>query len=892
MTTKTYAILDPHAVGPFEEIQQGGTIATCNADAQDIHRTIRGTEGFSSGLHYAEFTAFGEGDIVTATCGIMTALAPLDKYVGETAEGLGLKMGLGGVFSGDVQQVATDATAVKITVGVLLDADADTCTFLVANTVVATVSITPGQTWYFACGVGSTVAYDLAIFVQSGQSQFIYPQPDKPGWYTETGGAGIVRVCSDVGFLTASSDTPANTPFAPDLLGASDFTFGRTGNVWTMTNENYGSTFGSLALKNDKGKYDYLLDADPRNASVELRLQPIDGNFGDSFVVATAIVNTIKTDGESQIRLELADKIASIQRPLQNKKFPPWVDPGAANRPFPILDGAVRQFPPPLIDQENRVYQVNDGPVSSIGVLRGGGDPFDPLATPPDYVQTDDLSGLVMQVLPTLKLTGDFSNLGTNNQIDGADDVLADAGLFTTWTTSGNPPDGWTGGGSGTRTRKGIADTYPQDYVALLTTTDPWDPADAKFGEYLKFAGVFTPGRTYNITFKVYSAGGSIPAVIGIGYWFGIRVLSALDNAPSSSISAYNDPIRTPIWRNDDQYTLSFTCPAGATRDLYFVLSASTSTTPDTSTGTAFASFYGIRVEEVPLTAPNVPLQGKTLSAMLQGICNRLELDATTDYVLQDAIDIDTALGYDSMGYAVQDPINGDTALRDIMDSVTGLITEDHLGRIRFGYLFDPETVADVDVAMDLSELKMAYPVNCEVDEGRGLTTQAGNKKNYYIATDSDFVTDFSPLTGIDAATRERFKKESQYICTSTSPLASFYNQAKSAAPIIMLHDDIAQTQAEIDRAVALYSTPPLLYTFTVFLTAATVQAAAQLVCFRDVVKVTYKNPPDRILENGTVVSGRIRYGLDAKKALVVDTTLGPRGLYITLTVWIPNPGI
>jgi len=38
MTTKTYAVLDPHAVGPDMAIEAGGTIATCLVSGDDNQR--------------------------------------------------------------------------------------------------------------------------------------------------------------------------------------------------------------------------------------------------------------------------------------------------------------------------------------------------------------------------------------------------------------------------------------------------------------------------------------------------------------------------------------------------------------------------------------------------------------------------------------------------------------------------------------------------------------------------------------------------------------------------------------------------------------------------------------------------------------------------------------
>jgi len=871
MTTKTYSVFDPHAVGPSEEIQNGGSVVTCNVDAQDMERSVRSSIGFSSGLHYAEFVVYGEGDLPgKVAIGIMTAGAPLSQSVGKNAASVGFRVGDGDIWVNDVSVATVDPAEKEVTVGILLDADNDEVTFFVANSDVATISIASGQTWYYGSSVGSTVAYDLSVYAITGNVAFTFPQPDNPGWFTESGGAGFLRVCAKTGFLTATTDTPANTPYDPDILEDENFSIRRTVNVWPWSNQNSGSTYGSLALDNwtEPGKYDYLTRIDVRNAKVTFRLVPVNGTLDDSFVVGTARVSTAKSDGEAIMRLELGDAMSTLQRPLQNRIFPPYVDEGVANRPVPILIGAARNIPAPLVDQENRIFQVSDQPISNLGVARDSGDPLDPLGTPPDYTLVGGQTQVQTNVLPQGKFTVDASNVGTQNVIDGADDLLNGDGVFDVWTNPSNPPDGWTTGGAGTITRRGLAQGFPQDYVPEIVATDPWDPGNGDFGKWIKSpSAVLVAGRAHNITVKVRRAVGGPPNPVG-GSQFGLRLVSALDAAPSSHITPYgnNGAIQQPLWQGEDRYTFPYTCPAGSDRFIYAVVACSKGAT------SAIVSFYDIEAELIPLVQPDVPLQGMTLYQVQQNLAARAALTDNVDIVLDDFADVDALLGYKSFGMWIgTEAIQVETAMRRPMDSVCGALCEDHLGRIRGRILTNPNLASDGDVVLELSGDNLMFPIDVTVDEATGLTTKGGSRYNNEQFSSTDFVSDPTG-GGIPYALRTQFEQPSQFMATSTASLPSFYEHARSANPIIFMLDDPIEAQAEITRVGDFFEVLPGLFTCTVYFEGSNAQAMAQLM-FGDIVKITYP-----------------RYGFDdGKKCTIVDTVLSPAAFSLQLVVWRPQ---
>lgn len=886
MTTKTYALLDTHAVGPAEEIQNGGLVATCNVDGSDIHRMIRATEGFSSGRHYFEFAFYGEG---TATgkvaVGIATTVASLSKYVGEEATSIGFKMADDGIYQLDTRIATTDPAQSEQTCALVLDMDALTVEFLVAGSSIATISIAAG-TWYPAVSVGSDVAaYDLSIYLNFGASAFDFPQDGGLAWYTQTGGFGSLRICGQTGYQTKSTDTPAFANYDPRLLNFSGISFDRKASVWVWSQQSSGTTYSTLSADNHDGELDYLLKAGARDAKVTVRAVPLDGAFADSFVIATTNINSIGTPGgdgqsfgidqtsEAALNIELGDLLSTLQRQLQTRKFKPFVDSGIANRPYPVLRGACRQVAPLLVDQEARIFQVGDTSINNIGVLRDQGDPLDPGATPPDYVATTDLQGVITAVLPVGKLTGDFSSVGTQNTIPPVSDFFNGDGTLTVWTVSTNPADGWTAGGGGSFVRQGIAQNWPQDYVAVMTATDAWSPSNGKFGYHWKLSDGLIPGRTYNFTFNLRRCVGTPPSVVG-GRQFGFQLMFALNDDPASYISPPNTPIANPLPPVNGVpqfYTFTATVPAGATGDFYVVLCAADGPSGGTASGACISVWYGVTAELLSNVVTEVPLQPMTLSAFMQNIIEGMAGLSSSDWVQQDADDIDTRTGYQGIGYYTPDPVTIEQALRAAADSYCAVIFTDHLGRIRVRQLIDPDTVDDVDVVITLDGDQIAYPMACEVDVAASLTASMLAQKNNYISTDTDFVSDTSG-GGIPYDLRTRFKQDGQFLQVATVAVDSFYQFATQAPPIMSLFDDPVDAQTEINRVNSLYATPPNFYTFRCYYDARTFETIAHLI-FGDVIVVDYD-----------------RYGLDGgKKCLVVEVQLLPGDLSVQLTVWRPS---
>lgn len=220
--------------------------------------------------------------------------------------------------------------------------------------------------------------------------------------------------------------------------------------------------------------------------------------------------------------------------------------------------------------------------------------------------------------------------------------------------------------------------------------------------------------------------------------------------------------------------------------------------------------------DQLSESSTNSPLNGISLTDYARHVIEeRAELGAAA-WEPADAEDIDSATGY-IFGVRVRESITGRALLSAPLDSFTGALTTDEDDRIRIVRLFPPELAGDGDVVWDIDRINAPSRPTMTPDDAPGLTTRAGARRNWSLHTDSDFVKDFDPITGIDAASRTRFKRTSQYVVSSANTLADMYASAYEKDPIDLLLDLPEHAQAEIDRVTAMYAVPRAFWRCTAY---------------------------------------------------------------------------
>lgn len=278
--------------------------------------------------------------------------------------------------------------------------------------------------------------------------------------------------------------------------------------------------------------------------------------------------------------------------------------------------------------------------------------------------------------------------------------------------------------------------------------------------------------------------------------------------------SSSNSVVQLFAWDNttDDYFLLgtysgaTAVCETTASvgTDLYLLLRASTS---DSLAGTIKVSQVRALdiTDQLNESAVNVPLDGITLTDYYREIIERRARLGSSAWVSADCEAIDAATRF-VFGVYAREAVTSEALLRAPLDSFLAALTSDEEGRVRVVRLRAPELADDAEIVLDIDGINSPEPPTIVPDDAPGLTCRAGARRNWTQHGDSDFVDDLDPLTGIDAATRSRFKRLSQYLVASGLPLAPLYAHARDAGQIETLLDMPEHAQQLIDEACGLFA--------------------------------------------------------------------------------------
>lgn len=240
--------------------------------------------------------------------------------------------------------------------------------------------------------------------------------------------------------------------------------------------------------------------------------------------------------------------------------------------------------------------------------------------------------------------------------------------------------------------------------------------------------------------------------------------------------------------------------------------------TVDFSTGVVKVSQLRLLdlTDQVSESATSVPLTGITLHDFCKDVIETRAGLGPGAWAPGDALAIDAATGY-VFGVHSREQVTNEALLRTPLDSFTAGITTDENDRIRVPRLIDPETVPDENLAFDIVVgVDTRGELSYVVDMAPGLTAHAGCRRNWTLHTDSDFVEDFDPETGISAAARTQLKRKFQQLVSSTKPLHPLYDHARDAGPLETVLDVKAHALAALEHALDFYAVVRGFYTVDV----------------------------------------------------------------------------
>lgn len=828
MTARTYSTLDANRIGPGLAPDDSNLRVT-TLIACDGKRMILGDLAQFSGVSTYEvyfWSTLRNPLTALASYGVAQPDVDLANFVGGDAAGKswGFRPADGQVWNANanVSGTSVQAVAERVCLGLRLTLGPSLCTceWLVNGSVVYSTSALPtGKAWVPAISMGSTVAGDVSATVNFGLNRFDQTTATTGWWQQAPGLATFYCAMATEGFLSATTDTPANQSYGPYVLNAAGVSIKTMPQAWF--NRSGGGTaqasVTSLRLNNADGTFNELLGADVRDSAVVLQTLDAPARGAGTLAAArtwfTGLLDTPTQPDRTTINVGLRGTLARFDKPCPMRIVAPFYDESSAGKVWPIGLGAQRNVQPLLLDAPTRLYALGDAPMSNVSVVSDMAAPLDPYAAPPQYVPALNNAGIALETNPVGRLAVDCSSVGAQYTIPGVADVLNGDGDFEVWSGSPLRPANFaaTLGVGGNLSRQGA----PGNYFATLFTATAWDPSTGKTASYMN-TSYGTPallaGRSYRITVRLIQSYADSPAYAG-GIAGGLMLRSDLTSRADGAISPNGIPLsRANAY--DQNYTFTYTVPNGSNRQLYLITAPSQGSDFKLSKGSASATFDDLAVELLGQYV-QAPLDGITLhDAFTEILVNRCEEDPSV-FSASDCDAIDAAAGY-TIGLRWEDQPNVLAMLTKAVDQFGGVIYEDQDGVIRVGRLTNNEDGAVV-AAFSMANVDIDS-FSAQPDKAQGLTTNFGARRNCTPFGASDFVTD---TVTVSPGIRAQYQGISQFNLSATAPLAQEYSAARGAGRLHTWIDDKGQALTEGNRVNSLFAEKHLLRTFVAYFDGA-----------------------------------------------------------------------
>lgn len=805
---RRYAAFDPANIGPDLATERGDTIVYCSEDGRDNNRIARSVFGQSKYQSACEFLFWQpQDDIVgdpppekdspsteTLFVGIVTEANPLDRYLGRDSTGYGYDPLSGSVYNDASVIDSWATTALGVIIRVELDCAANICRWYAGPDLLGSVDIPSGETWFYAVTVSGGDAESVKCYANAGQQKFAFTDDTTGGWWYAPTQMAPLKLGTEP-YISASTDSPPHERFRKGISRTNGMRNSRAASFWMDGDGDASSSVGSLELIDMEGDViPALLSNDTQDLPVEVLSVEVGAALSSAITIATGVIESDEVNGDSQATIILRDSMAKFEAAALRRLIPPNAAPSSVDRPWPVLIGAARSIPLTLIDEATFDNAVADQPIGNIGLVRNNGRAVDPA----DFVLSQNGERLILSADLQGKTTVDAS---ANGQFSPGSytDMLAGVGDFENdmHSTYGMSVL-WTRGGGQLGNSNGVY--FPQwsdtgNSIGRAEFAGSANSADAH-SWLVTLTDVIQPSRSYRA--RLY-----IEYIPGIDEDTGQRGWLTLTGRPSA-----NGPITEwKRWANETPY-LNGTLPdAGFFECVFhnaesvalpFAIQAITQVNAKTRV-------RSVELYELPAAGDDIALEGVSLYEYMRRAIRDLGGLPSSAWRRRDAQAIDTATGY-LYGIHITDALTVREVIAPALRSCTASLVARADGSAGVVRLIDPDSVDDADIDFEITPSMLLSEPRIVRDRAPNLTTRAGYRKNYDIASDADFGDDFDPSTGVTMALRRILSQPFQAYVSSGIQLAGCYSHALTADALQTLFDDKADAQAEIDRVCSLYS--------------------------------------------------------------------------------------
>jgi len=213
----------------------------------------------------------------------------------------------------------------------------------------------------------------------SDENDFIYLveievyDPDLPGTKT-------LRFTSSGGKTTKPTETPPNVHYEGRVLNPINFTRTAFSDSRVMGGAEIG--YGEIVLSNKDQGLSEILNYGLDGRQVVIRTGPQDGDYPDDYDVFFTGTMRMPTVTTSQVRINLKDKLAILDLPIQTTKYAgtntagsgkEGVEDDIKDNPKPLLYGRCFEVSPILVNTSKYIYQIHDGVVDAVETVKDSG---------------------------------------------------------------------------------------------------------------------------------------------------------------------------------------------------------------------------------------------------------------------------------------------------------------------------------------------------------------------------------------------------------------------------------------------------------------------------------------------------------------------------------------
>lgn len=247
------------------------------------------------------------------------------------------------------------------------------------------------------------------------------------------------------GYVTGPNDSPADTEYVtgivePGYVSRHLFAEGKT-----LGQSEVG--YGDVVVSNARGLFDDWLNYgfDGRSVVLKRMGSPRMAFAGAQTLLRATMTRLDTADAYRTLRLRLYDRRLELDKPLQQNRYAGTTLAAGATaegtenmkgRPKPLVYGRVENVPAVPVNPFNLIYQVNDGPVSSIAAYDGAA----PLSNAGDHPTLSALAAATVLAgrfatclsLGLFRLGGSPAKVVTADVVEGSTLSLRNAGAIAT----------------------------------------------------------------------------------------------------------------------------------------------------------------------------------------------------------------------------------------------------------------------------------------------------------------------------------------------------------------------------------------------------------------------------------------------------------------------------